>query len=1167
MYLKALEIYGFKSFANKVKMPLKPGITCIVGPNGCGKSNVADSLRWCIGEMSWKSLRMPSMLDVIFSGTTRRKQLSMAEVSMTFDNSERKLPLDFSEVTVTRKIYRSEESEYFINKVQCRLKDIREMFLDTGIGTDGYAIIDQGQVERLLSASPAQRREMFEEAAGVSKYKAKRDEASRRLEKVEADLNRLSDSMVILHEQIKKLEAEARKARLQQKYRDELRSAEISLLLQEYKSFVNQADELKTKLVPLSDELNSLSISISKLEGECSALNLTLSQKEEELRKIREAAHSIKLEKNSLESLLHHNEQTLQDISGSKASLEMSKKANADKIARIEPHINSIKAKISSEQASLPDIKEKAGKAQETLSNTQKAIRAAEDAASAISSKINAAFSREVSLSQYLARSNADSSHLKESLAAIEKDRMLLEENAKKLKLSAEAFAEESSKLKEALAAEKTKAGEAEHSSRELSSEIQKADAHLNAIREETAACRAKLEALLVQAKKDSYWVGLNIVLKARIPGIIGSMRKLVKFSKADALAAEDSLGRHLDSVICENMEAAEAAIKILKSEGRGRCRFILLDMAKAAKERLEEAAKFSSDVHSDSFSVLNKISCDEKIKPLLQALLSGAYVSDGSVRGLFWLSGGAEKIISNEPYWGEETRLQDSLSALADESKAIINKKAELQPKLEGFRKAAELANSAALRLSLEIKDKENQARNANESLMLNKERIQLLAKNKERYEAELRKASESAEQFEKALSELKKESESLRNKKAGLDAHKERLHSEFALQKESFAISRAELENFNKNLESLRADLMRNEADFRSMAVESSHFDSRSRELSVKEEKVRESSASASIKLETLRDDLAKKEILAKQLDEEINALRLDYSRFELNLKDSRSLFAETERTKIKLETEMTSQQARGEETKQRLADAWEISVEEAEKNYSGQEADHERIVFLRRRVEAMGPVNMTAPEEHEALSQRYAFINSQAEDLNKAKSDLHSAIVKINDATRESFRITFDKVRSYFKEIYSLLFNGGESDLVLTAPNNLLETGIEIIARPPGKRPVSITQLSGGEKALTALSLLFSFFRVSPSPFCVMDETDAPLDEANVERFVKLIREFAPATQFLVITHNKRTMEAAETLYGVTMEELGVSKLVSVDLKHAEDLAGQKAVSKAS
>ncbi|MBO4555847.1 MAG: AAA family ATPase, partial [Elusimicrobiales bacterium] len=272
MYLKAIEIYGFKSFANKAKMPLNPGITCIVGPNGCGKSNVVDSIKWCIGEMSWKSLRMPSMMDVIFSGTTRRRPLNMAEVSMTFDNAERKLPLDFSEVTVTRKIYRSDESEYFINKVQCRLKDIREMFLDTGIGTDGYAIIDQGQVDRLLNATPEQRREMFEEAAGVSKYKSKREEAFSRLEKVQADLNRLSDSIVLLQEQIKKLEAEARKARLQQKYRDELQAAEIALLLKEYEDFSRSAADASSKLEPLLKAQEDLQAGIVASEGEISAL-------------------------------------------------------------------------------------------------------------------------------------------------------------------------------------------------------------------------------------------------------------------------------------------------------------------------------------------------------------------------------------------------------------------------------------------------------------------------------------------------------------------------------------------------------------------------------------------------------------------------------------------------------------------------------------------------------------------------------------------------------------------------------------------------------------------------------------------------------------------------------------------------------------------------------
>jgi chromosome segregation protein len=298
----------------------------------------------------------------------------------------------------------------------------------------------------------------------------------------------------------------------------------------------------------------------------------------------------------------------------------------------------------------------------------------------------------------------------------------------------------------------------------------------------------------------------------------------------------------------------------------------------------------------------------------------------------------------------------------------------------------------------------------------------------------------------------------------------------------------------------------------------------------------------------------DLAEKEIIDRSMEDELNETRGTLARLNSNLTDSRALSSENEKIRYQIETELATIAARADETAKRMADEWGVTPAEARERYAGIEADHDRVLFLRRRVAEMGNVNMTAPEEYEALTQRYNFMNSQVEDLNRAKADLRSAINKINDTTRENFKATFDKVREYFKEIYSLLFNGGEADLILTMPDNLLETGVEILAHPPGKKLVSISQLSGGEKALTALALLFSFFRVNPSPFCIMDEADAPLDEANVERFVRLIKEFSGTTQFIVITHNKRTMEAADILYGVTMEELGVSKLIGVDLKRA-------------
>lgn len=1149
MYLKAIEIYGFKSFANKAKMPLNPGITCIVGPNGCGKSNVVDSIKWCIGEMSWKSLRMPSMMDVIFSGTTRRRPLNMAEVSMTFDNAERKLPLDFSEVTVTRKIYRSDESEYFINKVQCRLKDIREMFLDTGIGTDGYAIIDQGQVDRLLNATPEQRREMFEEAAGVSKYKSKREEAFSRLEKVQADLNRLSDSMVLLQEQIKKLEAEARKARLQQKYRDELQAAEIALLLKEYEDFSRSAADASSKLEPLLKAQEDLQAGIVASEGEISALNIAVSQKKDSQNKLREAINALIIEKNRLESLISHNRQSLQDISGARKSLEISEKNNAEKIARSEPVIKELRIKIDESKKSFPGLKQKADTAKLELDNYQAEIKKAEALYSQISAKINAAFSREIQLSQFLARSMSDISHYKENIKSLERDSGILESNGKRLAEELSSKENAISLLKSSLEEEKKKNSLSESGIKDISAEISRSEQRISDIRAEMAAQNARLEAIIAQAKKNSYWVGQKTVLKAAVPGVLGSLRSFLKIKKSDRIAAEDVFGKFLDSLLCENKESAENALEMLKKSGKGRCRFIILDKV-PVPGGIIEAGSFAG-----------RITYPEHLKPLLKYLSSGAVADDsGTARTDFWIAGGAAAAVSSEPYWGEEAELKESLSLLEEERKTLESKKENLRKELENLRKEASSSREKTIKLNLDINTAENRAKSARESLAANKERIKLLALNKENAAKELKKSEESAASFEKALAGARLVSESGRKEQSEIDAKKQALNSEFAAKKENYAICRSRLDNFSRSMDALAAELARSEADSRYMSEEREHFSSRRKELDIKEQSLAENSASAEKSLEKTRSELSEKEISLNQLEKEINASLLEYSRYEENLKSRRSSFSENEKTRIKLETEIVSYKSRAEETELRLSESWNIGISAAAEKYGGISADRDRVNFLRRRAAAMGPVNMTAPEEHEALSQRYSFIMSQAEDLKKAETDLRSAIAKINDTTKSNFRITFDKVSEYFKEIYSLLFNGGEAELQLTMPDNLLETGVEIMAHPPGKRLVSITQLSGGEKALTALALLFSFFRVSPSPFCIMDETDAPLDEANVERFVKLIKEFSSSTQFLVITHNKRTMEAAETLYGVTMEELGVSKLVSVDLKKAADMTEQ-------
>lgn len=1155
MYLKALEIYGFKSFANKVKMPLKPGITCIVGPNGCGKSNVVDGLKWCIGEMSWKSLRMPSMMDVIFAGTTKRQALNMGEVSMTFDNDSRKLPLDFSEVTVTRKIYRSEESEYFINKVQCRLRDIREMFLDTGIGTDGYAIIDQGEVETVLSATAEQRRELFEEAAGVSKYKAKREEAGRKLEKVEADLNRLADSMILLDEQIKKLDKEAARARLQAKYKEELTGAEVALLLKEGDAFAARSAAAAARLEPVKRELAEIAVSITGLEGEIAALNLTLTQKVEEQRVLKEAVTNVKIDKNQAEGKIVGGQEMLAEIARNRAQLETSERRNAEKLAAIEPRMAELRARLSSDEGGLPALQAECDAAAAALAEVNTQMQVTDAAVDKLASEMNAAYTREMEISSKIAVTGSNIGHFNDAKAGLDKDIADIASSAAYIEARIAELKARSASLTGELNGEKEKAAAAADQSAALSSRLEEIDSRQAKLREEKAWDESRLEAILAQGEHDSYWVGINGVLNSGVTGVKGTLRHLLSIRKEDRMAVDEALGRFLDSIVCENEAAAQEAIGYLRHIGKGRCRFLILDKAPA------QAAQAEGWTAPGAQRVLEKISCEPQYLPLVTALLAGVYAAGGSVHGPFWVTGGVDEIVSNEPYWEEADDLKAQIAKFEEENAALETEKVALQPQLEGARAAAAAAGGRAAVLNVDFHKNETEVFGADDDLRVKRESLALSQSEKEKAEAGIRQAEAEFAALLEDKTAANAATESRRAEQAGLGEKKDALHQDYAHKKEDLGARRANLENYRATLEALKSELARAEGDLAAITEERSHFEERRAEYAAREARYNEEISSFRGRLAELMHDLAEKEIIDRAMEDELNEMRGTLARLGANLRDNRDVAQENERSRYQIETELATIAARAEETARRMAEEFNITPAEARERYAGIETDHERVQFLRRRIVEMGNVNMTAPEEYEALTQRYNFMNSQVEDLNRAKSDLRSAINKINDTTRENFKNTFDKVRGYFKELYSLLFNGGEADLILTMPENLLETGVEIMAHPPGKKLVSISQLSGGEKALTALALLFSFFRVNPSPFCVMDEADAPLDEANVERFVRLIREFSATTQFIVITHNKRTMEAADTLYGVTMEELGVSKLVSVDLKRAAHMVNNE------
>ncbi|MFA6434190.1 MAG: chromosome segregation protein SMC [Elusimicrobiales bacterium] len=1147
MYLKAIEIYGFKSFANKVKLPLKPGITCIVGPNGCGKSNVVDSLKWCIGEMSWKSLRMPSMMDVIFAGTTKRSQQNMAEVAMTFDNESRKLPLDFSEVTVTRKIYRSEESEYFINKVQCRLKDIREMFLDTGIGADGYAIIDQGEVEYVLSASAEERRELFEEAAGVSKYKAKREEALRKLEKVDADLARLADATTLIDEQIKKLDAEAKRARTQQKYKEELTSAEVSMLVKEISGFNGEVDAENAALEPVQKEIAETSTAITALEGELAAMNLTLTQKQEEERVLNEAIASVKFEKVRLEGTIVGNDNTAQVVASQTKALEESGRRNEEALAASAPRIEEARAALAGASTGLDALKNDYETGLSGLAGIEAEMNAVDASAGAIEKNITAAYQTEVEVSNEIASTASSIGHYKDNILGLKKELDGLSAKSAEIESKVRAIRARAGENEASLNAEKDRLAGAEDVKNASAGRLDEIGRRLSDLNAEKAGARSRLEAILAQGEKDSYWVGINNVLNSGVSGIRGTLRHLLTVKKEDKLAVEEALGRFMDAVVCDNSESAREAINYLQHLGKGRCRFLILD--KVASAGSPPAWEVPNAV-----KIRGKISASAEYDAMIDHLLGGIYSSDGSVLGSFWVSGGAEEVTSNEPYWEEEGALKEKIRACEQEETVLSAEKAEVAAKLAEASSLAAALEEKITALNMDLHRAQVEAENAEGEARLNAQNTEFTSAETARAETVLAEAESRLAALNARIEEARLVSEGKRAEMAALSDKKDSLHLAYSKAKEDIGARKANLDNHQKNLELLKEEVFRLESHVERLRSERDSAAARVKELAEQAVQLASETAQARKRLMEVMSELAEKEILEKQLSGETNALRNDYGRLNINLNDSKELREEGEKKRYGIELRINTLKTRSEDLTKRLNEEWNLCLEDAREKFGAVEVDAERVKFLRKRLESMGAVNMTAPEEYDALINRFNFMNSQVEDLNTAKADLRSAIGKINETTRDNFKLTFDKVQGHFKQIYGLLFNGGEANLILTQPENILETGVEILAHPPGKKLVSISQLSGGEKALTALALLFSFFCVNPSPFCVMDEADAPLDEANVERFVRLLREFSGTTQFIVITHNKRTMEAADVLYGVTMEELGVSKIISVDLKKA-------------
>ncbi|MDR1433994.1 chromosome segregation protein SMC [Candidatus Endomicrobiellum devescovinae] len=1151
MYLKKVEVCGFKSFADKTVLNFEQGISGIIGPNGCGKSNISDSIRWCLGEQRAKSMRSSNMQEVIFGGTQTRATTGMAEVSLTFDNSQNILPIDYSEVTVTRRLFRSGESEYFINKTQCRLKDIRDMFLDTGIGSDGYSIIEQGKVDFLTTAKPEDRRELFEEAAGVSKYKVRREETLRRLEKIDADMSRLSDALAIHKQQITALDIAAKKAKQYKKYQEELANYEVASLVHHISYGNNEIVRIKTELDPKIKEFESTNTLMAQLDTEIQEIRLSLDEKNESYVSVNKDLSEIKMQIGVADQIIQHAMQREGEIKSEKESLEQELVVNREKVIQMEEQLKT----LNSDDGTLAD----------DLVKYEADYREKERQYNLVKSRLSELEARENEIREKLSQfeSEKEQQHnlkaeLSESRIHLDAELDSLRRIISRLENDVEPTRQEIVNIEAELESANTSIGSFETKKEEINKIISENEEKRKSLenillkhKESLASNDSRVSTLKEFDQQDPVRSSIRAVLSlgnlAR-----GPVSSIIDADEDKQELVASALGERLNYLVCDTAEKADQAIKFLEENGLSRLSFIVADKI---SDSVQNSAIGLPQGYTELIKFLKYNSSDEKI---IRYVCSGALVSGNKIYGNVVVSGGGkisfekpvliEEQIKNLQNKSEELKL--NISTAQSEIERIYENQINLRLEKERLGFDAIKVKTQIEGKRSQIEEKKNDIKSITEEINKHKEEISSKA-------TELNSFNEKISVFEIKLAEHEDEENRLYEELKIIE------NDTFAAKKEEETLAPlmmearsvwdkkvAEFENKRQGQQYLLDNIANIKKQIEYAENKIVESDEKLSELltsqeteTVKIQQLYESQAQKEVEIQSsLTDRQSLQDVLdsktnewhalrgkVDELNNEVNAMQIDLKNFEYQKND----------------------------LEKRLAETYSKTYEEIKNDFDGIEVNNEEITKIKRKMESLGSVNLAAQEEYDALEQRYNFLLAQQQDLLKAKDDLLEVIKKINQSTIENFKKTFDIVRDNFKNLYRKLFGGGEADLMLTDENNLLESGVDIYAQPPGKKLQNISLCSGGEKALTAVALLFAFFMVKPSPFCILDEVDAPLDDANVGRYNSMIKEFASKTQFLVVTHNKRTMEMADVLYGVTMEEHGISKIISVKMNKQDEV----------
>ncbi|MFD1038016.1 chromosome segregation protein SMC [Virgibacillus byunsanensis] len=1185
MYLKRLESVGFKSFAERINVVFVPGVTAVVGPNGSGKSNITDAIRWVLGEQSAKSLRGSKMEDIIFQGSDSRKQLNVAEVSLVLDNSDQALPLDYEEVNVTRRVYRSGESEFYINKQSCRLKDIVDLFMDSGLGREAFSIISQGKVEEILSSKAEERRTIFEEAAGVLKYKQRKKKAEYKLAETQENLNRVEDIIHEIEQQIDPLEEQAETAKKYLDKREQLKQQEISLLVTEieqlheqWQALLNELENEKMQEINLKTEIQQKEATLENERQKVQSLDEAIEELQSNLLKTTQQLEQFEGKKQVLNERTKHFDEN-------KQKLESQKRETASRIEKISKELELEKDKLADVQAIKRDTKRKVEQLEARLTTEKENI----------ADRIEEMKSEYIEFLNKQAAKRNEKQSIQQQLEQITGKKDKQAEKFEGLIVQRDALIKEQNQTQSYYKKLEKKFEEKEMTINQLKSDLenerkqyQESQIKLNKGYQYIEKLKSKKE-MLEEMKEDfqGFFHGVKSVLKAReenkLQDIHGAVIELIDVPNPYITAIETVLGGQAQHIVVDNDQAARKAITWLKQSNNGRATFLPLGSIQPRFVSKDILAKING--HDGFVGIANDLvttnpayqkavdhlmghvliakslkDANEIAKTVMRKFrvvtLDGDVVNPGGS-----MSGGAQKKTNQSLFTREKDlqemtekleEFQEKATAFEQKVKTEKHQMVEKEKMLKTQEQSKYTEQQALQDIQSSLKELEMKLSSLNDNLALYDQDKQQFDQDSNELENRDQQLSVDLDEIKQQLETIQKEIDALTHQEAEFKENQEQLQNDLHRYQVSLAEQEERVKNQREKTNGIEAQLTELNEQHEVYSTDLNEL------LALKESEETEVEIDQSIQsqkeekealINTIQQKRSDRSNRTKRMEDQERELKEENKKHQTYMQAIQQKEVKANRLDVDLENRLTQ-----------LQDEYTITYEKARQEYEKVESIEEaksKVKQIKQAIDHLGTVNLGAIDEYERISERYTFLSEQKNDLVEAKQTLYSVIAEMDEEMQKRFGETFSKIKEEFAVVFQQLFGGGSAELKLTDPKNLLDTGVEIVAQPPGKNLQHLGLLSGGERALTAIALLFSILRVRPVPFCVLDEVEAALDEANVVRFAKYVKLYSENTQFIVITHRKGTMEEADVLYGVTMQESGVSRLVSVRLEDTKEL----------